>query len=101
MPTFNDLYYTMVGSSTLRPEYMNQYDIGFTYNLPVEKDFFDKFSIQVDGYYTNTKDKIVAAPTGNLFRWMMTNMGQVKGHGIESVVNMGMHIDKLNLSSKS
>jgi len=98
MPTFNDLYYTMVGSSTLRPEYMNQYDLGFTYNLPA-KGFFDKFSIQVDGYYTNTKDKIVAAPTGNLFRWMMTNMGQVKGHGIESVINMGTHINKLNLSA--
>jgi vitamin B12 transporter len=98
MPTFNDLYYTMVGSSTLRPEYMNQYDVGFTYSLPA-KGLFDKFSIQVDGYYTNTKDKIVAAPTGNLFRWMMTNMGQVKGHGIESVVNMGTHINKLNLSA--
>ncbi|MFH6942659.1 TonB-dependent receptor [Flavobacterium sp. FlaQc-50] len=97
MPTFNDLYYTMVGSSTLRPEYMNQYDLGFTYNLPVGKGFFDAFSIQVDGYYTNTKDKIVAAPTGNLFRWMMTNIGQVKGKGIESVLNMGTHFNKLNL----
>jgi len=99
MPTFNDLYYTMVGSSTLRPEYMNQYDVGFTYNFPVRKEFFDKFSFQLDGYYTNTKDKIIAAPTGNLFRWMMTNMGQVKGKGIESVVNMGMHINHLNLSA--
>ncbi|ALM47889.1 ligand-gated channel protein [Flavobacterium psychrophilum] len=99
MPTFNDLYYTMVGSSTLNPEYMNQYDIGFTYNLPVEKDFLNKFSIQADAYYTNTKDKIVAAPTGNLFRWMMTNMGQVRGKGIESVINLGMHINKVNLSA--
>ncbi|KUJ62392.1 ligand-gated channel protein [Flavobacteriaceae bacterium CRH] len=99
MPTFNDLYYTMVGSSTLRPEYMNQYDVGFTYNFPVGKGFFDKFSIQADGYYTNTKDKIVAAPTGNLFRWMMTNMGQVKGHGIESVINLGTHISKVNLAA--
>lgn len=99
MPTFNDLYYTMVGSSTLRPEYMNQYDVGFTYNFPVGKGFFDKFSVQADGYYTNTKDKIVAAPTGNLFRWMMTNMGQVKGHGIESVVNMATHFDKVNLTA--
>lgn len=99
MPTFNDLYYTMVGSSTLRPEYMNQYDLGFTYNLPTGKSFFDKFSIQADAYYTDTKDKIVAAPTGNLFRWMMTNMGQVKGHGIETVINMGKQINKLNLTA--
>lgn len=99
MPTFNDLYYTMVGSSTLRPEYMNQYDVGFTYNIPVEKGFFDQFSLQVDGYYTNTKDKIIAAPTGNLFRWMMTNIGQVKGKGIESAVDMKMHFGKVNLTT--
>ncbi|WP_264524835.1 TonB-dependent receptor [Flavobacterium sp. N502536] len=99
MPTFNDLYYTMVGSSTLRPEYMNQYDVGFTYNIPFESGLLDQFSIQVDGYYTNTKDKIIAAPTGNLFRWMMTNIGEVKGKGIESVVHMKMHISKVNLSA--
>ncbi|MBW1653873.1 TonB-dependent receptor [Flavobacterium quisquiliarum] len=99
MPTFNDLYYTMVGSSTLRPEYMNQYDVGFTYNFPVKESFMDKFSIQADGYYTYTKDKIVAAPTGNLFRWMMTNIGQVKGKGIETVVNLGTHIHKVNLDA--
>lgn len=99
MPTFNDLYYTMVGSSTLRPEYMNQYDVGFTYNFPVGKGFLDKFSIQADAYYTHTKDKIIAAPTGNLFRWMMTNMGQVRGKGIESVINMEAHVNQFNLSA--
>ena len=99
MPTFNDLYYTMVGSSTLRPEYMNQYDVGFTYNVALGKRFFDRLSIQVDGYYTNTKDKIIAAPTGNLFRWMMTNIGQVKGKGIESAVHIDAHIDQVNLSA--
>ncbi|MFD1602843.1 TonB-dependent receptor [Flavobacterium artemisiae] len=98
MPTFNDLYYTMVGSSTLRPEYMNQYDVGFTYNFSLKESLIDKFSIQADAYYTNTKDKIVAAPTGNLFRWMMTNIGQVKGKGIETILNLGTHIDKVNLA---
>lgn len=99
MPTFNDLYYTMVGSSTLQPEYMNQYDVGFTYNLPIGKDFLDQFSFQADAYYTHTKDKIVAAPTGNLFRWMMTNMGQVRGKGIATVVNIAGHVHQLNLSA--
>ncbi|MHC0445505.1 TonB-dependent receptor [Flavobacterium sp. 3-218] len=99
MPTFNDLYYTMVGSSTLRPEYMNQYDVGFAYNFLVKESFLDRLSIQADAYYTNTKDKIVAAPTGNLFRWMMTNIGQVKGKGIETVLNMATHIDKVNLTA--
>lgn len=99
MPTFNDLYYTMIGSSTLRLEYMNQYDVGFTYNLPFKESFLDRLSIQADAYYTNTKDKIVAAPTGNLFRWMMTNIGQVRGKGIETVLNAAAHIDQLNLTA--
>lgn len=99
MPTFNDLYYTMIGSSTLKPEYMNQYDVGFTYNFRVKESFFDAFSFQADAYYTSTKDKIVAAPTGNLFRWMMTNIGQVKGKGIETVLNMAAHIQKVNLTA--
>ncbi|WP_286968275.1 TonB-dependent receptor domain-containing protein, partial [Flavobacterium sp. UBA4854] len=59
----------------------------------------DTFSFQADAYYTNTKDKIIAAPTGNLFRWMMTNIGQVKGKGIETVLNMSTHIDKVNLTA--
>ncbi len=99
MPTFNDLYYTMVGSSTLRPEYMNQYDVGFTYNFSMKDSFLDRLSFQADAYYTNTKDKIIAAPTGNLFRWMMTNIGEVKGKGIETVLNMATHIDKVNLTA--
>lgn len=99
MPTFNDLYYTMIGSSTLLPEYMNQYDIGFTYTLPVKGGVIDQVSVQADAYYTNTKDKIVAAPTGNFFRWMMSNMGKVKGHGVETVINTRMHIDKVFLSA--
>lgn len=97
MPTFNDLYYTMIGSSTLRPEYMNQYNIGFTYGLSFKRGFLDQISIQADAYYTDTKDKIIAAPTGNLFRWMMTNMGKVRGKGIETVTNARIHINKIQL----
>lgn len=99
MPTFNDLYYTMVGSSTLKPEYMNQYDVGFTYNYLSKTTFLNQFSIQADVYYTHTRDKIVAAPTGNLFRWMMTNMGQVRGKGLETVLSFGKRIHQLNLST--
>ena len=32
MPTFNDLYYTNIGYSNLRPEYSTQYNVGFTYS---------------------------------------------------------------------
>lgn len=91
MPTFNDLYYTQVGSSALNPEYVNQVNLGFTYNLPFRHSVFDKFSIQTDAYLTRTTDKIIAAPTGNLFRWMMSNVGKVKGKGVEASAALDMH----------
>lgn len=98
MPTFNDLYYAQIGSSVLNPEYMNQYDIGFTYSKAFNNKILNRFSIQADAYYTSTKDKIIAAPTGNLFRWMMDNIGKVKGKGIETVANAELNIDKVKAS---
>lgn len=99
MPTFNDLYYAQIGSSVLAPEYMNQYDVGFTYSKTFKNIFLDGFSLQADAYYTNTKDKIIAAPTGNLFRWMMDNIGKVKGKGIEAVASIDMSINKVKIST--
>ena len=99
MPTFNDLYYTQLGSSTLDPEYMNQYDIGFTYNKSVKNKLVNRISFKIDGYYTNTKNKIIAAPTGNLFRWMMSNIGKVKGKGLEAVANVDSDIGQVKLTT--
>lgn len=100
MPTFNDMYYSQVGSSQLTPEYMNQFDLGFTYDLAFKNNpFIDLISVQADAYYTYTKDKIVAAPTGNLFRWMMTNIGKVKGKGVETSLKIGTHVGKVAMAT--
>lgn len=100
LPTFNDLYYAQIGSSILNPEYMNQFDGGFTYNILFPKSsIFDQLTITSDAYYTYTKDKIIAAPTGNMFRWMMTNIGVVKGWGVESSLQLMCHIGKVELTS--
>lgn len=99
MPTFNDLYYAQVGYSDLKPEYMNQYNVGFTYAIPFEHSVFDRFSIQADAYYTETTDKIIAAPTGSLFRWMMSNIGKVKGHGVETSADLDFHVGPVNLNA--
>jgi len=99
MPTFNDLYYAQIGSSVLDPEYMNQYDIGITYSKSFDNKILNRLSFQADAYYTSTKDKIIAAPTGNLFRWMMDNIGKVKGKGVEVVANLDMNIDKVRITN--
>ncbi len=83
MPTFNDLYYTFIGNSSLRPEYTAQYDAGATWTL-LPAGILSRFSIQADGYYNRVKDKIVAMPSSNLFRWTMMNLGEVEIKGVET-----------------
>ncbi|WP_114790231.1 TonB-dependent receptor [Niabella yanshanensis] len=82
MPTFNDLYYTIVGSATLKPEYSNQYNIGAQYNKyfsPIKLDF----NVQADVYINKVQDKIIAIPANNLFRWSMINLGAVEIKGLD------------------
>lgn len=82
MPTFNDLYYTLIGNTFLKPEYTRQYDFGFTW-MTDKQTFVEQLSFQADVYYNQVRDKIVAMPSTNLFRWMMLNMGAVSIKGIE------------------
>ena len=74
-PTLNDLYYTLVGTTNLKPEYATQWDAGVDY-----KD--RHLHIAVDGYYNRIDDKIVAIPMKSQFRWSMVNFGKVKSLGI-------------------
>ena len=78
MPTFNDLYYTNIGYSNLKPEFTTQYNIGFVYTLSVNTQHaLQNLSVQTDAYYNLVADKIIAAPNGSMFRWMMLNLGKV------------------------
>lgn len=81
MPTFNDLYYTIVGTTTLKPEYANQYNIGVQYGKYFSH-FNSGFNLQADAYINEVQDKIIAIPANNLFRWSMINLGSVAIKGI-------------------
>lgn len=83
MPTFNDLYYADMGNSKLNPEYVTQYDAGLMYEKKWINTFFRHFKVQADGYYNHVKDKIIAYPKGQQFRWTMLNLGVVKIRGID------------------
>ncbi|MDR2235951.1 MAG: TonB-dependent receptor [Chryseobacterium sp.] len=97
MPTFNDLYYTMIGNVMLKPEYTNQYDLGFTYQKLYDHKVFKGIYLKVDGYYNEVEDKIIAVPTNNLFRWMMTNLGKVRILGADVNVQAELDINKVKL----
>lgn len=74
-PTLNDLYYTLVGSTGLKPEYTSQWDAGVDYRGKA-------LHFAIDGYYNEIEDKIVAIPMKCQFRWSMVNFGMVKSLGL-------------------
>lgn len=74
-PTINDLYYTLVGNTNLRPEYTSQWDAGVDYRG-------HGLHFALDGYYNEIEDKIVAIPMKCQFRWSMVNFGLVKSLGL-------------------
>ena len=83
LPTFNDLYYTFIGNRNLSPEFTTQYDLGITYREEFSSSFLKYLEAQVDAYYNEVENKIVAIPTSNQFRWTMMNYGRVKIKGID------------------
>ena len=88
MPTFNDLYYNLIGSTSLRPEYARQYNAGIVYSI-TPGTLLKHFSISADGYYNTVKDKIIAVPNKNLFVWTMLNLGRVDITGIDMTTEAG------------
>lgn len=77
-PTFNDLYYSKIGNTALRPETASQFNVGASWTLT--RGHFD-FEIDLDIYHNDVKDKIIATPT--MFIWRMRNLGQVSMTGAD------------------
>lgn len=83
LPTFNELYYKVLGVSMLNPEFTTQYDIGLEYTKRFENSSFKNFQLKVDGYYNDVKDKITASFNGNMFIWMNLGLGKVEIKGLD------------------
>jgi len=83
LPTFNDLYYTNVGNTSLKPETARQYNIGLTYTATLGK-YIPFFSVSIDTYRNDVKNKIVALPSKkDIFLWSMINFGEVLITGVD------------------
>lgn len=100
MPTLNDLYYTFIGNKDLDPEYTNQYNLGATYAIDFKKGFCNRLELQVDAYFNQVEDKIIAMPTSNQFRWTMLNLGYVEIRGIDVALQGYLNIGKVNISPR-
>ncbi len=83
MPTFNDLYYADMGNSQLSPERVTQYNFGLVYDHHSSASVISAARLSADIYYNKVKNKIVAYPKGQQFRWTMLNLGLVDIKGMD------------------
>ena len=83
MPTFNDLYYADMGNSQLSPERVTQYNLGLVYDH-AGSGLITAARVSSDIYYNRVRDKIVAYPKGQQFRWTMLNLGLVDIRGVDA-----------------
>jgi outer membrane cobalamin receptor len=102
MPTFNDLYYNDLGNASLRPERATQFDVGLLLNKHFKGNGAFHLSLQTDLYFNKVKDKIIAYPKGQQFRWTMLNLGEVDIRGIDMVAAIsGRPFGMADLPNKS
>ena len=86
MPSFNDLYYTLVGNSALEPEDAWQYDLALTATGALAGKW--NLILRLDAYRNEVSNKIIAVPTVNQFRWTMYNIGKARIHGAEAMASL-------------
>lgn len=100
MPTLNDLYYTFIGNKDLNPEYTVQFNIGAGYQKKFSNSLLKNLDIQIDAYYNQVDDKIIAMPTSNQFRWTMVNLGYVEIKGVDVAVQGNWLFKEINLNTR-
>jgi vitamin B12 transporter len=79
-PTFNELYYGFITNAKLRPEFVDQYDVGLTYNKNLPG-VFEHLSLTADVYYNKVKDKIIFTP--NVMLGSAINIAKAEGVGAD------------------
>ena len=100
LPTFNDLYYTFIGTKSLKPEFTTQYDLGVIWNHGWRvHTWLRHLALTADAYYNTVDNKIVAMPTSNQFRWTMMNFGHCHILGLDISAKAAWQIGQVELST--
>lgn len=100
LPTLGDLYYDFIGGKRLNPERTEQFNFGMQFGSPHKQSILQNYEIHADLYYNRVKDKIVAIPTSNQFRWTMLNYGLVDIYGIDLSAKAQLQIGKFNFTPR-
>ena len=89
LPSFNDLYYSQMGNSSLVPEQAEQY--GLDIRLNGRKPANCHWDVRISPYFNRVSNKIVAIPTSSQFRWTMLNIGLVDVTGLDTKAEAGIN----------
>ncbi|WP_189663235.1 MULTISPECIES: TonB-dependent receptor plug domain-containing protein [unclassified Polaribacter] len=85
VPTFNELYWPIVGNLDLKPESSIQGEIGASYKKK-------NIEITTSLFYIHLNDKILWLPTAASNLWRPRNVGDVVHQGIETFMNLSKEI---------
>jgi outer membrane receptor protein involved in Fe transport len=88
LPSFNDLYYSLMGNASLEPEAALQ--VGADVRLAFRQGAW-QLSFRASPYYNRVSNKIVAIPTLSQFRWTMLNIGLVDITGADIKASASWH----------
>jgi len=88
LPSFNDLYYSLMGNANLVPEAALQ--VGADVRLAFQPGVWE-LDLRVSPYYNRVSNKIVAIPTLSQFRWTMLNVGLVDITGADVKASAAWH----------
>lgn len=91
-PTFNDLYYLMLGNRNLQPEKTQQWNLGTVWSESFSG-WLTYVNISADAYYGGVTDKIVAIP--KMFFWTMFNIGKVETKGVDITLSAQGGVQKV------
>jgi outer membrane cobalamin receptor len=80
-PSFNEMYYSQIGNTSLVPEDSWQFNLGSFFNKQLRS---TRVNFKINGYYNQVTNKIIAVPTQNLFIWSIANIGEVEVKGIDT-----------------
>ncbi len=100
VPTFNDLYYPGMGSTSLNPEDSWLTDLGAEYSADFAGGY--RLVMKLDGFHYSLTNKITSMPDPNDptgWTWLMYNIGKVHDNGLD--VSLAVNRTKGDLRFKA
>ncbi|AMR33011.1 hypothetical protein A0256_17090 [Mucilaginibacter sp. PAMC 26640] len=81
-PTLDELYFFAFVPRTIKPEFVKEYDLGFTWSKNLNN-LLEYVTVTTDAYYNDVTNKIQAIPNQNPAIFSFSNLGKVNIRGVD------------------